>query len=467
MVLTTPLLLTVDWLSAAVALGIELLLFALAGVTPRLLVARTWPILVSAPIAGLSMLLYGQPEGTEYWSFWLARITDGSIELAHRGDRARARDRTACCAALPPSRSHRARRRARAGRAGCRPGSCSGALAATRLVGLFVEDWRAMGLVPSRARHRRPRGDPPCRDAWRSRCSCSRSVAGASSRPRWRPAASGRTPRARGRASRGSARRMPRCSRSRAAVARSSVDRRRCGPARSTRCGRDIGRGAGGRARREPCRRRGVAPCSASMLGPVPAIAAVLAARGRARATIVLIDGPSGAGKSTFADRLFAAWPGPAARLVRLDQVYPGWHGLDPGAASAASRSRRLARARCARPLATVGLVGRGSRRDRADAAGSPAHRRGLRRLRGGCRRAHAAVRVWVTSPDDAAASSCPRSRRRRLRRLLGPLGGASGADTSRAAARIVAPTCACGCRASRAPDRSAPDDLGPHGGLR
>jgi energy-coupling factor transport system permease protein len=145
MVLTTPLLLTVDWVSAAVALGIELVLFAFAGVTPRLLVARTWPILLAAPIAGLSMLLYGQPEGTEYWSFWLARITDGSIELAIavtvrvlaiglpaallflRVDPTELADGLAQIAHLPAR-------------------FVLGALAATRLVGLFVEDWRAMAL---------------------------------------------------------------------------------------------------------------------------------------------------------------------------------------------------------------------------------------------------------------------------------------------------------------------------------
>lgn len=145
MVLTTPLLLTVDWLSAAVALGIQLVLFAIAGVTPRLLVARTWPILVAAPIAGVSMLLYGQPEGTEYWSFWLARITDGSIELAIavtvrvlaiglpaallflRVDPTDLADGLAQIAHLPAR-------------------FVLGALAATRLVGLFVEDWRAMAL---------------------------------------------------------------------------------------------------------------------------------------------------------------------------------------------------------------------------------------------------------------------------------------------------------------------------------
>ncbi|MFD4420190.1 energy-coupling factor transporter transmembrane component T family protein [Agromyces sp. NPDC058484] len=145
MVLTTPLLLTVDWLSAAVALGIQLVLFALAGVTPRLLVVRTWPILIAAPIAGVSMLLYGRPEGTEYWAFWLARITDGSIELAVavtvrvlaiglpaallflRVDPTDLADGLAQIAHLPAR-------------------FVLGALAATRLVGLFVEDWRAMAL---------------------------------------------------------------------------------------------------------------------------------------------------------------------------------------------------------------------------------------------------------------------------------------------------------------------------------
>ena len=41
---------------------------------------------------------------------------------------------------------------------------------------------------------------------------------------------------------------------------------------------------------------------------------------------IVLIDGFSGAGKSTLADALIAGWP--AAHLVRLEAMYPGWDGL-------------------------------------------------------------------------------------------------------------------------------------------
>jgi energy-coupling factor transport system permease protein len=145
MVLTTPLLLTVDWLSAAVALGIQLVLFAFAGVTPRLLVARTWPILVAAPIAGVSMLLYGQPEGTEYWSFWLARITDGSIELAVAVTvRVLAIGLPAALLFLRVDPTDLADGLAQIARLPAR--FVLGALAATRLVGLFVEDWRAMAL---------------------------------------------------------------------------------------------------------------------------------------------------------------------------------------------------------------------------------------------------------------------------------------------------------------------------------
>jgi cytidylate kinase len=43
-------------------------------------------------------------------------------------------------------------------------------------------------------------------------------------------------------------------------------------------------------------------------------------------ATTVLIDGRSGSGKTTLATQLCREWIGSA--LVRLDDVYPGWDGL-------------------------------------------------------------------------------------------------------------------------------------------
>ena len=44
--------------------------------------------------------------------------------------------------------------------------------------------------------------------------------------------------------------------------------------------------------------------------------------------TVVLIDGRSGAGKTEYATELARTM---GATLVSLDDVYPGWHGLDAG----------------------------------------------------------------------------------------------------------------------------------------
>jgi uridine kinase len=55
---------------------------------------------------------------------------------------------------------------------------------------------------------------------------------------------------------------------------------------------------------------------------------------GRERPPLVIVDGPSGSGKSTLADALVrggdvAAGLAPGAQLLRLDDVYPGWDGLE------------------------------------------------------------------------------------------------------------------------------------------
>ncbi|MEJ5927479.1 energy-coupling factor transporter transmembrane component T [Corynebacterium sp. H128] len=79
---TTPLLLSVDWVSAAVALGIIFVFAPLCGLGWLSLLRKAWPILLATPIAGLSMALYGRPEGHEYFAFWFAHVTDNSLELA-------------------------------------------------------------------------------------------------------------------------------------------------------------------------------------------------------------------------------------------------------------------------------------------------------------------------------------------------------------------------------------------------
>ncbi len=54
---------------------------------------------------------------------------------------------------------------------------------------------------------------------------------------------------------------------------------------------------------------------------------------------VVLIDGRSGAGKTTLARMLVDAWPSPdGVQLVALDDLYPGWDGLQAGVALARER---------------------------------------------------------------------------------------------------------------------------------
>ncbi len=67
--------------------------------------------------------------------------------------------------------------------------------------------------------------------------------------------------------------------------------------------------------------------------GPDDGEVDALAARVRAlppsagSSRVVAVDGPSGSGKTTVADRLAAALGG--APVVHLDDLYPGWDGLD------------------------------------------------------------------------------------------------------------------------------------------
>lgn len=73
---------TIDVVSAATALALQLLLLPLLGVDARTLVRRTAPVWIAAPFTGLTILLYGQTSGTVYAEFLFVRISDGSIELA-------------------------------------------------------------------------------------------------------------------------------------------------------------------------------------------------------------------------------------------------------------------------------------------------------------------------------------------------------------------------------------------------
>lgn len=107
---------------------------------------------------------------------------------------------------------------------------------------------------------------------------------------------------------------------------------------------------------------------------------------------VVLIDGRSGAGKSELADRLVADWP--RAQLVRLDDLYPGWDGLEAGSAQVAE----LLDARPPRWRAwdwELGAPGEGHRIDRA----RPLVVEGVGTL-SAANRARASLGVWVELAD-------------------------------------------------------------------
>ncbi|WP_448004939.1 ATP-binding protein [Agromyces bauzanensis] len=144
---------------------------------------------------------------------------------------------------------------------------------------------------------------------------------------------------------------------------------------------------------------RRVSGAATPVRATVPALQSVFGRVRGIRHPLVLIDGPSGAGKSTFADAVRAAWPGGAPALVRLDDVYPGWSGLERAGAVLA---RSLV------PPVRRGGVGSWRRWDWARARPGA-----LERLRPGgplivegCGAfvvgdgAPGALRVWVDAPD-------------------------------------------------------------------
>ena len=82
LVATTPLLITIDPVSAGVALALELALMPLSGVSARSFFLKATPLLLAAPLGALSMLLYASPGGNIYWQFGPAAISDHSMWLA-------------------------------------------------------------------------------------------------------------------------------------------------------------------------------------------------------------------------------------------------------------------------------------------------------------------------------------------------------------------------------------------------
>ena len=82
LVATTPLLISIDPVSAGVALALELALIPLSGLSARSFALKATPLAVAAPLGALSMLLYASPGGRVFWEFGPAAISEHSIWLA-------------------------------------------------------------------------------------------------------------------------------------------------------------------------------------------------------------------------------------------------------------------------------------------------------------------------------------------------------------------------------------------------
>ncbi|WP_243841329.1 energy-coupling factor transporter transmembrane protein EcfT [Mycobacterium sp. DL592] len=146
LIVTVVLLLSIDWVSAAVALGCEALWLGWVGSgSPRWLVT-TWPVWVSAVMAGITTVLYGQVSGVVHFSFGPVNVSDGSIQLAVAtalrilaiGLPGVVLFSTTDPTDLADALAQRLRLPAR---------FVLGGLAGLRLVGLFVEDWRYLSLA--------------------------------------------------------------------------------------------------------------------------------------------------------------------------------------------------------------------------------------------------------------------------------------------------------------------------------
>lgn len=141
-----PLILTLDIVSAVVALLLECLLLPFAGIGWREFWVRTLPVWIAAPLTAVTIALYGEASGTVYAEWFVVRISEGSVTLAL------ATFFRVLAIALPSvvlfvtvDPTDLADGLAQVLRLPAR--FVLGALAGLRMVGLFLDDWRALELA--------------------------------------------------------------------------------------------------------------------------------------------------------------------------------------------------------------------------------------------------------------------------------------------------------------------------------
>ncbi|HEX4442907.1 MAG TPA: energy-coupling factor transporter transmembrane component T [Galbitalea sp.] len=140
------LVLTLDWVSGVVALVLEAAVLPFAGVSWRAFWLRTAPVWIAAPLVSITVALYGRASGHVYFSWLLANVTDGSLALAlATGIRILAIALPAIVLFITVDPTDLADGLAQVLRLPSR--FVLGSLAALRLVGMFLDDWRSLELA--------------------------------------------------------------------------------------------------------------------------------------------------------------------------------------------------------------------------------------------------------------------------------------------------------------------------------
>lgn len=146
LIIAAALLVTIDWVSAATALVLELALLPWAGLALKRLLRVTLPLAIAAVTGGISTVLYGKTSGQIHLEWWFVTVSEGSLDLGlatalrvlaiglpgvvlfATTDPTDLADGLAQVLKLPSR-------------------FVLGGLAGLRLIGLFIDDWRYLGLA--------------------------------------------------------------------------------------------------------------------------------------------------------------------------------------------------------------------------------------------------------------------------------------------------------------------------------
>ncbi len=146
LLIALPLVLSIDVVSAAVALLLEIPLLLLAGLSAREFWTRTAVLWIAAPLGALTIALYGVTSGTVYLEWFVVRVSDGSLALAAAtAVRVLAIGLPAVVLFVTVDPTDLADDLAQRVRLPVR--FVIGALAGMRMLGLLADDWRQLALA--------------------------------------------------------------------------------------------------------------------------------------------------------------------------------------------------------------------------------------------------------------------------------------------------------------------------------